>query len=73
MEARHARTYASGGLAVGMLLLLVGTGFLLLNLGLLRSDILRVWWPLLPILIGGLKLFHRGWQYRLRKPYSDFA
>jgi Domain of unknown function (DUF5668) len=57
----------------GFALLSIGTIVLLMNLGIVESNLLRTWWPLALIALGAAKLFiRRGW-YRLRKPYTDFG
>ena len=72
MGLRRSRMHAGGGFAVSIFLLLAGTIFLLFNLGVWNSDLLRTWWPLLFILVGAVKLLGRG-RYRSRRPYTDFA
>ena len=73
MRLRRSGMHAGGGFAVSIFLLFAGTIFLLFNLGVLHSEILRTWWPLLFILVGAVKLLGRGWRYRTRPPYTDFA
>jgi hypothetical protein len=73
MRLRRSKMRAGVGFAVSIFLLLAGTVFLLFNLGVLDSDMLRTGWPLLFILVGAVKLLGRGWRYRTRRPYSDFA
>ena len=68
---RYSRGGAGGSIAASMVLLLIGTAYLLFNLGVWPLEVIRTWWPLLLIVIGGAKVF--GWWYRPRRPYSDFA
>ena len=67
----ESRECAGRGLIGGLLLLAVGTLFLLSNLGLLGPELFRTWWPLLLIVIGVARLIGpRRWE---RRPYSDFG
>jgi cell wall-active antibiotic response 4TMS protein YvqF len=69
----EARGYAVGRLFGGVLLLSLGTIFILVNLGIVESRLVHTWWPLLLIGLGTAKLVGlRGWR-RPRRPYSDFA
>jgi hypothetical protein len=65
MGWRHSRMHAGGGIAVTIFLLFAGTVFLLFNLGVLHSEMLRMWWPGLFILVGAVKLLGRGRQQPL--------
>jgi RsiW-degrading membrane proteinase PrsW (M82 family) len=69
----QSRTCAGRSLVGGVVLLLIGVVFLLLNLGVFQSMVFRTWWPLLLIVLGLTKLFGRSWWNRPRGPYSDFA
>jgi len=60
-----------GKFVAGIVLVSLGLLFLLTNLGIIQSTILQVWWPVIPIAVGLLRL--GGWWLRQRKPYSDFA
>jgi hypothetical protein len=65
--ARHA-------LLRGITFVVIGTAFLLFNLGLLHSEVVRVWWPVLPIAVGAANLLAYVWRGpRGGGPYSDFA
>ena len=55
----------------GIILLLIGTVFLMANLGVFPENFVRTWWPLLLIAIGLIRMF--GWRNRGRGPYNDFA
>jgi LiaI-LiaF-like transmembrane region len=69
----EARGYVVGRLFGGVLLLSLGTIFILVNLGIVESRLVHTWWPLLLIGLGTAKLVGwRGWR-RTRRPYSDFA
>jgi hypothetical protein len=70
-----SRTYAGRGFAGGLVLLLMGSIFLLANLGVFQSHLLHVWWPVLLIVVGVAKVIGYGYTRfdRPRKPYSDFA
>jgi len=68
-----ARACAVGRLIGGLLLLSLGTIFILINLGIVQSRLVQTWWPLLLIAVGTARLIGwRGWR-RTRKPYTDFA
>ena len=74
MEKMHSRMQSgSRGLFASMVLLFWGAFILLLNLGVFSSVVFRTWWPLILIAAGAVKLLHRGFWYRPRRPYSDFA
>jgi hypothetical protein len=62
---------SEGSLARGIILLLVGSAFLMANLGVLSFGFVRTWWPLLLIAIGLIRLL--AWRPRGRRPYNDFA
>ena len=66
------RAYTTKRIAGGLVLLSIGTIFLLVNLGIFESRLFETWWPLLLIALGAAKLLGRGW-YRPRKPYTDFG
>ena len=67
------KVYTAKRIAGGLVLLSIGTIFLLVNLGIVQWTFLQTWWPLLLIALGAAKLFgRRGW-YRRRKPYTDFG
>jgi Domain of unknown function (DUF5668) len=69
----EARGYALRRLLGGVLLLSLGTIFILINLGIVESRLVHTWWPLLLIVAGTVKLIGwRGWR-RSRRPYRDFA
>ncbi len=69
----ESRACARHGVVTGSLLLLIGTVFLLKNLGLLSLAIFQTWWPLLLIVIGVARILAlRGWAGP-RKPYNDFG
>jgi len=56
----------------GVVLLLIGTAFLLRNLGVINESLFQTWWPLLLIAAGVAKLLTvRGFS-RPTKPYTDF-
>jgi len=57
----------------GLLLLSIGTIFILINLGIIQSPLVQTWWPLLLIAVGVVKLVSLRRWYRPRKPYTDFA
>jgi uncharacterized integral membrane protein len=68
-----ARTTVAGRLLGGILLLSLGTIFILINLGIVQSKLVQTWWPLLLIAVGTARLIGwRGWR-RTRRPYTDFA
>jgi hypothetical protein len=70
-----SRAYVGRGFTGGLVLLLMGVIFLMVNLGVFQSHLLHVWWPLLPIVVGVAKIAgssYRWWDHP-RKPYSDFA
>ena len=67
----ESRGYVVGRFVAGIVLVSLGLFFLLTNLGIFQSTILRVWWPVIPITAGILRL--GGLWLRPRKPYSDFA
>lgn len=57
----------------GVLLLSIGTIFILINLGIVQSRLVQTWWPVLLIAVGAAEVFSwRGWR-RTRRPYTDFA
>jgi hypothetical protein len=62
---------ASRGVVGCVILLSLGTMFLLLNLGILYFPAFRIWWPILLIIGGGGMLLRR--VLRPRRPYTDFA
>ena len=69
----EARACVVGRFFGGLLLLSLGTIFILINLGIIQSRLVQTWWPLLLIVVGTVRLIGwRGWR-RTRKPYSDFA
>jgi hypothetical protein len=53
----ESRECAKGGFVGGLILLTLGTVFLLTNLGVLNYAVVRTWWPLLLIVIGIARLF----------------
>ena len=57
----------------GLLLLSIGTIFILINLGIIQSRLIQTWWPLLLIAVGVVKLAGLRRWYRPSKPYTDFA
>jgi hypothetical protein len=66
----ESRECTSRGLVGGLILLTLGTVFLLTNLGVLHFAVVRTWWPLVLIVIGiGWLFVGRG----LRRPYNDFG
>jgi hypothetical protein len=67
-----SRECAARGLAGGLIVLTIGTVFLLSNLGVLNSELFRTWWPLLLIAVGVARLFGRRWD-RNPRPYRDFG
>jgi len=70
---REAKASAIGRLFGGLVLLSLGTVFILINLGIVESRLVHTWWPLLLIGLGTAKLIGwRGWR-RTRRPYTDFA
>jgi hypothetical protein len=68
---RYSNCGAGRSVFAGLTVLVIGTVYLLFNFGIWQSEVLRIWWPLLLIVIGAAKVF--GWWYRPRRPYSDFA
>jgi hypothetical protein len=62
---------SESSLSRGIVLLLVGSAFLMANLGVFPGTMVRIWWPLLVIAIGVIKMF--AWRNRSRRPYSDFV
>jgi hypothetical protein len=67
----QSRGCAVGRFVSGVLLVSLGLFFLLTNLRIIQSTILRVWWPVILIAVGMSRL--AGWWLRARKPYSDFV
>ena len=67
----ESRACVVGKFVAGIVLVSLGLFFLLTNLGIIQSTIVRVWWPVIPITAGVLRL--SGLWLRPRKPYSDFA
>src|SRR5262245_50745781 len=57
----------------GIVLLSLGVIFLLMNLGIVQTDLFRIWWPLLLIALGVARLVGRGRWPRPRGPYNDFG
>jgi len=67
------RACAAARFLGGLLLLSIGTIFILINLGIIQSRLVQTWWPLLLIAVGLVKLVGLRRWYRPRKPYTDFA
>ena len=73
MRSHWDRRHRQGSLVGGVFLLLIGTVFLLHNVGVLPVDMFRTWWPLILIFIGLAKLSCGSWVDRPQKPYDDFG
>jgi hypothetical protein len=56
----------------GIVLLSLGVFFLLANFGVFQTDLFRMWWPLLLILLGAVRLFGRGYRPP-PGPHRDFG
>jgi membrane protein implicated in regulation of membrane protease activity len=69
----ESRACAAARVLGGVLLLSIGTIFILINLGFIQSRLIQTWWPLLLIAVGVVKLVGLRRWYRPRKPYTDFA
>jgi hypothetical protein len=61
------------GLFGGIVLLSLGVIFLLTNLGILQTELFRIWWPVLLIALGVAKLLWGGRWPRPGGPYNDFG
>jgi hypothetical protein len=74
MKSQNSGTgFGSRGLVGGFVILVVGTVFLLLNLGVLHTPFVRIGWPVLLIVLGTVKLLHWLWWRRPGRPYRDFV
>jgi hypothetical protein len=74
MRSQYSGGCFSGrGLVGGFFILVLGTVFLLLNLGVLFTPFVRIWWPVLLIILGTVKLLHWLWWRRPERPYRDFV
>src|SRR5262245_12922569 len=68
----RTRSCARTGIVGGLIIMVLGVAFLLMNFGLLATDVVR-WWPLLLIVIGISKLLPWGWAHDRRRPNGDFG
>jgi LiaI-LiaF-like transmembrane region len=58
----------------GVLFIVIGTFFLLANLGWSLPAMIKVWWPVIPIVLGAANVAAYAWRGpRNGRPYSDFA
>jgi Domain of unknown function (DUF5668) len=58
----------------GIFFILIGTAFLLANLGWPLAALIKTWWPLIPIALGAANLLAYAWRGRRDgRPYNDFA
>jgi len=74
MRSQYSGTCFGGpSLVGGFVILVVGTVFLLVNLGVLHAPFVRMWWPVLLIVLGTVKLLHWLWWRRPGRPYRDFV
>jgi hypothetical protein len=74
MRSQYSGTgFGSRGLVGGFVILVVGTVFLLVNLGVLHAPFVRIWWPVLLIVLGTIKLVHWLWSRHPGRPYRDFV
>jgi len=74
MNSDHAvRGCARGGVAAGLVILILGIVFLLQNLELVAEGALFRWWPLLLIAVGLSQLFRRYRPSGRHRPYLHFG
>jgi hypothetical protein len=58
----------------GIMFLVIGSVFLLANLGWTLPAVIKVWWPVVPMVLGALSLLRYAWRGpRGGRPYRDFA
>ena len=70
----HSPACSERSLFGGIIFIVIGAAFLVANLGWSLPVLLRIWWPVIPIVIGALNVFAFAWRGRRGgRPYTDFA